>query len=125
MVGFLSVCISSYQQNTTAHPTNLVCKIFGYKDPETLLGWNISTERQQLISSLMTLGAFISSSFAGPIAKFMGRRGSIWCAAVMCAAANIIMMASTNIGAIYVGRFVIGLANGMFMTFSQLYIQVS
>ncbi|KAJ4394501.1 hypothetical protein N0V93_003719 [Gnomoniopsis smithogilvyi] len=99
--------------------------IFGYRDPQTLLGWNISTERQQLISSLMTLGAFISSSFAGPIAKVMGRRGSIWSAAVLCAIANIIMMATTNIGAIYVGRFVIGLANGMFMTFSQLYIQES
>lgn len=124
MVGFLSVCTPSYQQDN-ACPPNSAFQIFGYKDPETLLGWNISTERQQLISSLMTLGAFISSSFAGPIAKFMGRRGSIWCAAVMCAAANIIMMTSTNIGAIYVGRFVIGLANGMFMTFSQLYIQVS
>lgn len=104
---------------------DLPCQIFGYEDPQTLLGWNLSTERQQLISSLMTLGAFISSSFAGPIARFAGRRGCIWSAAVLCAIANIIMMASTNIGALYVGRFVIGLANGMFMTFSQLYIQVS
>lgn len=73
----------------------------------------------------MTLGAFVSSSFAGPIAKFMGRRGCIWVASVMCAVANILMMASTNIGAVYFGRLLIGLANGMFMTFSQLYIQVS
>lgn len=73
----------------------------------------------------MTLGAFISSSFAGPVARFMGRRGCIWVASVMCAVANIIMMASTNMGAVYFGRLLIGLANGMFMTFSQLYIQVS
>lgn len=72
----------------------------------------------------MTLGAFISSSGAGPIAKFMGRRGSIWTASLMCAVANIMMMATTNIAALYVGRLIIGLANGMFMTFSQLYIQV-
>lgn len=72
----------------------------------------------------MTLGAFISSSFAGPIAKFMGRKDAIWAASVLCAIANTIMMASTNIAAIYVGRILIGLANGMFMTFSQLYIQV-
>lgn len=73
----------------------------------------------------MTLGAFISSSFAGPIATYMGRRGSIWAAAILCAVANTIMMATTNIGAIYVGRLLIGLANGLFMTFSQLYIQES
>jgi MFS family permease len=35
------------------------------------------------------------------------------------------MMATTNIGALYAGRFLIGLANGYFMTFSQLYIQES
>lgn len=72
----------------------------------------------------MTLGAFVSSCFAGPIASVMGRRASIWSAALLCAGSNTIMMASTNIGAIYVGRFLIGLANGMFMTFAQLYIQV-
>ncbi|KAK5047501.1 hypothetical protein LTR84_006598 [Exophiala bonariae] len=34
-------------------------------------------------------------------------------------------MATTSIGALYAGRFLIGLANGYFMTFSQLYIQES
>lgn len=33
------------------------------------------------------------------------------------------MMTTTSIGGLYVGRLFIGLANGMFMTFSQLYIQ--
>lgn len=34
-------------------------------------------------------------------------------------------MTTEHIGALYVGRFVIGLANGYFMTFSQLYLQES
>lgn len=105
------------------HPHNV--QVFGYQDPDTLTGWNISTERQQLISSLMTLGAFVSSCGAGPIAAHVGRRGAIWAAAVLCAVANTLMMASTDIGAMYVGRLVLGLANGLFMTFSQLYIQES
>ncbi|KAJ0270275.1 hypothetical protein COL940_011795 [Colletotrichum noveboracense] len=33
------------------------------------------------------------------------------------------MMTTTHIGALYVGRLLIGLGNGGFMTFSQLYIQ--
>ncbi|KAI8631688.1 general substrate transporter [Xylariaceae sp. FL1651] len=49
---------------------------------------------EQLISSLMTLGAFI-------------------------------MMTTTNINALYVGRLLNGLANGYFVTFSQLFIQES
>lgn len=98
--------------------------MFGYEDPSVPGGWNLSTERQQLISSLMTLGAFISSSSAGPIALFMGRKLAVWTASVLCIVSNVIMMATTNIAGLYAGRFLLGLANGMFMTFSQLYIQV-
>ncbi|EAQ85515.1 hypothetical protein CHGG_09529 [Chaetomium globosum CBS 148.51] len=98
-------------------------RIFGYEDANILGGWNISTERQQLISSLMTLGAFLSSSMAGPIAGVMSRKTTVWIASVVCIVSNIIMMTTTNIAALYVGRLLIGIANGMFMTFSQLYIQ--
>ncbi|KAK3381041.1 general substrate transporter [Podospora didyma] len=98
-------------------------RVFGYEAPELPSGWNISTERQQLISSLMTLGAFISSSGAGPMATFMGRKSSIWSASLLCIVSNIIMMTTTSIGGLYAGRLLLGLANGIFMTFSQLYIQ--
>ena len=98
--------------------------MFGYEDPNVPGGWNLSAERQQLISSLMTLGAFLSSSMAGPIAGVMSRRMTIWAASLLCIVANVIMMATTNIAGLYAGRLLLGLANGMFMTFSQLYIQV-
>lgn len=71
----------------------------------------------------MTLGAFISSASAGvPSARF-GRRICLAIACVTCFAANIIMMTTDSIGALYAGRFIIGLANGYFMTFAQLYLQ--
>ncbi|KAF2015334.1 monosaccharide transporter-like protein [Aaosphaeria arxii CBS 175.79] len=102
-------------------------KIYGYQCPTSKCpgGWNIQTERQQLISSLMTLGAFISAGFAGVAANKLGRKACLWIACLVCTVANIIMMTTTHIGALYVGRLVIGLANGYFMTFSQLYIQES
>ncbi|KAK3367335.1 general substrate transporter [Lasiosphaeria ovina] len=100
-------------------------KIFGYEAPSTALGWNLDTMRQQLISSLMTLGAFISSGTAGFAAIKFGRKGCLWVACGLCIVSNVIMMATENIGALYAGRFLIGLANGYFMTFSQLYIQES
>ena len=71
----------------------------------------------------MTLGAFISSSLAGFVAAKLGRRMCLWIACLLCAVANIIMMTTTHIAPLYVGRLLIGLANGYFMTFSQLYIQ--
>jgi MFS family permease len=71
----------------------------------------------------MILGAFISSAFGGPIAKFIGRKASLWTAVVLCAIADIVMMTTTSIGALYFARTLIGIANGMFLTFAQLYLQ--
>lgn len=98
-------------------------KIYGYQDPHSPSGWNLSTTRQQLISSLMILGAVIASSLSGPIAWKLGRKPCLWIACVLCWAANIIMMVDTSIGGLYAGRFMIGHANGLFMSFSQLYLQ--
>jgi len=98
-------------------------KIYGYREPKSPSGWNISTERQQLISSLMTLGAIIGAGASGPLARLMGRKACLWSACVLCAAADAIMMGTTSIGGMYAGRLIIGLANGLFMTFSQLYLQ--
>ncbi|KIH88771.1 hypothetical protein SPBR_06970 [Sporothrix brasiliensis 5110] len=102
-------------------------KVFGYEipspDPAAPPMYGLQTERQQLISSLMILGAFVSSGLAGPTAAYLSRRMCIWAAIVLCIVANVVMMTATNIGAMYAGRLLIGLANGMFMTYSQLYIQ--
>ncbi|EMD59153.1 hypothetical protein GGP41_009041 [Bipolaris sorokiniana] len=100
-------------------------EVFGYRTNKTPTGWNIKTERQQLISSLMTLGAFISSATAGVPSTRFGRRVCLALACVTCCIANVLMMATENIGALYAGRLIIGLANGYFMTFSQLYLQES
>jgi MFS family permease len=73
----------------------------------------------------MTLGAFISSATAGVPSNRFGRRMCLAAACITCFIANILMMATENIGALYAGRLIIGLANGYFMTFSQLYLQES
>ncbi|KAJ5218384.1 Maltose permease [Penicillium cinerascens] len=98
-------------------------KIFGEKSDKTSLGWNISYERQQLISSLMTLGAFVGSCSAGPVATFIGRKTALYIAVLLIYVANITMMTTDTIAGLYAGRLVIGLGNGFLMTFSQLYIQ--
>ncbi|KAI1367156.1 general substrate transporter [Xylaria arbuscula] len=98
-------------------------QVFGERAPTTPLGWNINAERQQLISSLMILGAFISSSTAGFTAKYFGRKMSLWIACVGVFVSTAVMQATTQIGGLYAGRLIIGLANGLLMTHAQLYIQ--
>ncbi len=99
-------------------------QVFGYEDTtKSPPVWELQPDRQQLISSLMILGAFVSSGLAGPIAAYISRRLCIWIAIVLCIISNVIMMTANSIGALYAGRLLIGLANGMLMTFSQLYIQ--
>lgn len=100
-------------------------KVFGQEDPSILLGWNIPSDRQQLIASLMVLGAFVSSSSAGFTAKYVGRKLSLWIACIGVFASTALMQATTNIGGLYAGRLILGLANGLLMTHSQLYIQES
>jgi MFS family permease len=124
MKGFLQVRPNSTAVQYSVHILTHH-QVFGYRSPKTITGWNITTERQQLISSLMTLGAFISSATAGIPSKRFGRRHCLALACVTCFIANIIMMTTESIGALYAGRLIIGLANGYFMTFAQLYLQES
>ncbi|KAI0195474.1 general substrate transporter, partial [Astrocystis sublimbata] len=98
-------------------------QVFGEEAPETPLGWNIDATRQQLISSLMILGAFVSSSTAGFTAKYFGRKMSLWIACVGVFVSTAVMQATTQIGGLYAGRLIIGLSNGLLMTHAQLYIQ--
>ncbi|KAK1761651.1 general substrate transporter [Phialemonium atrogriseum] len=97
-------------------------KVFGEEAPDTPLGYNLSAVRQQLISSLMILGAFIASSTAGFTARFFGRKISLWLACVLVFVSTAMMQASTSIGALYAGRTIIGIGNGLLMTHAQLYI---
>jgi MFS family permease len=65
----------------------------------------------------------VASGFSGPMSYKLGRKSCIWIACALCAVSDVIMMATTSIGGLYAGRLLIGLANGMLMSFSQLYLQ--
>ncbi|EON99397.1 putative general alpha-glucoside permease protein [Phaeoacremonium minimum UCRPA7] len=71
----------------------------------------------------MTLGAFIASSSAGFTALYFGRKMTLYIACAGIFLSTAVMQATTNIAGLYAGRLIIGLANGLLMTHSQLYIQ--
>ncbi|KAI1082924.1 general substrate transporter [Whalleya microplaca] len=95
--------------------------VFGYKDPNQPGGYAIEGTFQQLIGSLLTLGAFLSSLVAGAFAHFFGRKVALWLACVLNAIACIIQISTTDKIAVYIGRLILGLANGFLVTFSNIY----
>lgn len=82
-------------------------KVFGYYD-EAAHKWAIDPTVQQLISSLMTIGTFVGSLLVGSFSSKFGRRHGLWSASVLNFIATSVMIGTTNIGALYFARFVLG-----------------
>jgi len=76
---------------------------------------------QRLITSLLTLGSFVSSLTAGYFANFFGRREGLWAACALNAIACGIQIGTDSAGVLYLGRLLLGFANGFLVTFSNVY----
>ena len=96
--------------------------VFGFPDPTNPLGYGINTTVQQLISSLMSLGAFVGGALSGPISRFFNRRIGVLIAVVFNHVGVIIMILATTTSTLYAGRFITGIANGILNTIPQLYV---
>lgn len=96
-------------------------EVFGYPDPDATGGYAIDGTFQQLISSLLTLGAFLSSLAAGSFAHFFGRKTALWLACLLTAVGCAIQIGTEDKAAIYIGRLVLGIGNGFLVTFSNIY----
>lgn len=95
--------------------------VFGYPDPSIAGGYGIDGTFQRLIGSLLTLGAFLSSLVAGAFAHFFGRKVALWLACLLNVIACVIQISTVDKGAVYVGRLLLGVANGFLVTFSNIY----
>lgn len=83
-------------------------KVFGYYD-EALGRYNIDPTVQQLISSLMTVGTFLSSLMVGPFSAKFGRRHGLWAAALLNYVATGIQLGTTSKAALYFARILLGI----------------
>ena len=97
-------------------------KVFGYKDPSLAAGYGIDTQFQQLITSLLNVGQIIAALSIGPLSRFFGRRYLYWFGSVLSIAALLIQILCTVQGAIYAGRLLLGLGNGLYVNATILYI---
>ncbi|KAF2850685.1 general substrate transporter [Plenodomus tracheiphilus IPT5] len=95
--------------------------VFGYKDPTSPLGYGIDSTVQQLMTSLMNLGACLSAIAAGAFGSYFGRRPALWLACVVCLVAVALQIGSTAKAGLYIGRLLLGFSNGFFVVFSTIY----
>lgn len=82
-------------------------EVYGYYDQDKQ-AWGIDPTVQQLISSLMTIGTFVSSLLVGPFSSKFGRRVGLWSASLLNFIATSIMLGTTSLGALYFARLLLG-----------------
>jgi MFS family permease len=73
------------------------------------------------MTSLMNLGACLSAISAGTFGAYFGRRAALWVACVVCYVAVAVQIGSSAKGGLYVGRLLLGFANGWLVVFSTVY----
>ncbi|KAF2733979.1 putative sugar transporter [Polyplosphaeria fusca] len=96
---------------------------FGYADPALPGGYGITTTMQQLITSLVSAGMFVTTFAAGYVTSKIGRKGGIWVGFAFMILSVTLQIAVINEGALYSGRLLLGFANGFLVVSAQLYMQ--
>jgi len=97
-------------------------EVYGYPDKSAPTGYNIATVPQQLITSFLNVGTIIGVLLAAVWANYLGRRPAIWCASLVSCVAAGLQVGTTNLVGIYFGRILIGVSNGFYITFGNVWI---
>jgi len=96
-------------------------EVHGYKDETSRLGWNIATVPQQLISSFLNIGTTVGVLLTAMWGKRFGRRPSICLASLITCVAAGIQVGTTNLVGLYFRRILLGVSNGFYITFANVY----
>ncbi|KAK3366224.1 general substrate transporter [Lasiosphaeria ovina] len=99
--------------------------VFGYADPKNPIGYNISTDVQRLIQSLMNVGGFVASVTIYSFGSRLSRRVGLWLGCFFGALSVSIMIGVTTLGGLYAGRLLLGMSNGFFVPYSIMYMSES
>ncbi|KAK4234523.1 hypothetical protein C8A03DRAFT_18589 [Achaetomium macrosporum] len=100
-------------------------RIYGYADAANPLGWNISTDVQRLIQSLMNVGGFLSAVAIYFSHTRVSRRLGLWTGCVLGVLSISLQIGLHNLGGLYAGRLLLGMSNGFLVPYCVTYMSES
>ncbi|KAK3948479.1 hypothetical protein QBC32DRAFT_381364 [Pseudoneurospora amorphoporcata] len=96
-------------------------EIYGHVDPRSPIGYNISTEVQRLIQSLINTGSFVSAFAIYFLGSRISRRLGLWIGCALAFLSVSIMIGVENLGGLYAGRLLLGMSNGFLMPYNVMF----
>ncbi|KAJ4421800.1 hypothetical protein N0V85_000043 [Neurospora sp. IMI 360204] len=100
-------------------------KIYGHVDPHTPIGYNISTDVQRLIQSLINIGSFASAFAIYFLGSKISRRLGLWIGCTLAFLSVSIMIGVENLGGLYAGRLLLGMSNGFLVPYNVMFVSES
>lgn len=100
-------------------------EVYGYADASNPIGYNISTEVQRLIQSLMNVGGFLSAVVIYASHTRLSRRLGLWLGCLLGLLSISLMIGLTSLGGLYAGRLLLGMSNGFLVPYSVTYMTES
>ncbi|KAK3685330.1 general substrate transporter [Podospora appendiculata] len=98
--------------------------VFGYHDA-ALGEYNISTDVQRLIQSLISVGGFVSAVAIYALGSRLSRRVGLWIGCLLAVVSVSLMIGVTSLGGLYAGRLLLGASNGFLVPYSVMYMTES
>ncbi|KLO16566.1 MFS transporter [Schizopora paradoxa] len=112
--GFDTAIVNGFQA------TQGFLRVFGVESQSGV--FTIQTVFQQLITSLLQVGLILASLIIGPFSSRFGRRAGFVVASVIAFVGITIQVVVTTQWPLYIGRLLMGIANGIYVNMTVLYI---
>jgi sugar porter (SP) family MFS transporter len=99
--------------------------VYGYEDPTNPIGYNISTDVQRLIQSLMNVGGFLAAIAIYAAHTRVSRRVGLWVGCAFGFLSISLQLGLHNLGGLYAGRLLLGVSNGFLVPYCVTYMTES
>ncbi|KAL2195184.1 general substrate transporter [Corynascus similis CBS 632.67] len=100
-------------------------EVYGYVDPTNPIGFNIRTDVQRLIQSLMNVGGFLAAVAIYAAHTRVSRRAGLWAGCAFGFLSISLQLGLRNLAGLYAGRLLLGVSNGFLVPYCVTYMTES
>ncbi|AEO56649.1 hypothetical protein MYCTH_2057386 [Thermothelomyces thermophilus ATCC 42464] len=99
--------------------------VYGYADPANPIGFNIHTDVQRLIQSLMNVGGFLAAVAIYAAHTRVSRRAGLWAGCAFAFVSISLQLGLRSLAGLYAGRLLLGVSNGLLVPYCVTYMAES